>query len=84
MTAQTRRQKGPYTLANARLRVEYLQRAGVESARVNDQRQLSAPDDRDGSEARIKACYVSYETAERDRVLEMFAAKPWDADGGAR
>lgn len=75
--APLRSQRGPYTLAAARARVQHLLDAGVSTAAVRDDRSLGAPDDRDGSEAGIKACYVTYEQQDRDAAGAVFAAKPW-------
>lgn len=75
-----RKQRGPYTLGAATARVEHLLRAGAASAAVRDDRALSAPDDRDGSEANIKACYVTYELPDAAVAAAVFAAKPWTED----
>jgi hypothetical protein len=75
--APARKQRGPYTLADATLRAEHLLRAGVTTAAVRDDRAMGAPDDRDGSERGIKACYVTYEHPEAAAAAGVFALKPW-------
>jgi hypothetical protein len=76
--APLRSQRGPYTLAAARARVQYLLAAGVSTAAVRDDRALGAPDDREWGEAdAAKACYVTYEQQERAAAGAVFAAKPW-------